>query len=63
MPEDIPSRKGRNGVAPPEAYILPDHLFAEKDEAVKDAEALGDWAGIYEILILAKGEEKFIRNC
>ena len=62
-------RRGRTGAAPPpDADVVTDEDFEKEDEgAVEAAGALGDLAGICEILMFDRGEGsyslKFIKNC
>ena len=63
----VQKRKGRTGVAPPDADVVTDETSGNNDGAVGDVGALGDLAGICEILMFDKGEGsyslKFIKNC
>ena len=63
----VQRRKGRTGAAPPDADVVTDNSFADDEGAVGAAGALGDLAGICEILMFDRGEGtyslKFIKNC
>ena len=63
----VQRRKGRTGAAPPDADVVTDDSFADDEGAVGAAGALGDLAGICEILMFDRGEGtyslKFIKNC
>merc|ERR1712106_968747 len=64
----VQRRRGRTGAAtPPDADAVTDDSVAKDDGAVGAAGALGDLAGICEILMFDRGEGtyslKFIKNC
>merc|ERR1719168_341957 len=52
----VQRREGRTGAAPPDADVVTDDSFADDEGAVGAAGALGDLAGICEILMFDRGE-------
>jgi hypothetical protein len=64
----VQRRKGRTGAAPPpDADVGTDETSGNDDGAVAAAGALGELAGVCEILMFDRGEGgyslKFIKNC
>ena len=61
-------RRGRTGSAPPpDADVVTDDSFGKEEGAVGAAGALGELAGLCEILMFDRGENtyslQFIKNC
>ena len=64
----VQRRKGRTGAAPPpDADVVTDETSGNDGGAVGAAGALGDFAGVCEVLMFDRGEGsyslKFIKNC
>ena len=64
----VQRRKGKTGAAPPpDADVVTDETSGNDGGAVGAAGALGDFAGVCEVLMFDRGEGsyslKFIKNC